>query len=246
MIGNALRLHAHGRDGRTVVGRIRAEGLCRASRPFREGAAARVVVSQLGPGLVRGDMFASGGRVDAGAHLIVAGQMATRVLSGPDPVTTAAEWRIAAGATLELVAEPTLICPGASYASRTELCLEPGARAVVMELVHRERGAALTIATVARRDARLALHDVLHFEPDDADAGAIGTLAVFGVHAGLAAVDSAADGCTAVRIGIDMLRDGDLLVRVAGERVWDVRAALNVLRLAAMSLSVEDRRRTSA
>ena len=246
MIANALQLHAHGRDGRTVVGRIRAEGLCRASRPFGEGAAARVVVSQLGPGLVRGDTFASGGRIESGAHLIVAGQMATRILSGPDTVTTAAEWDVAAGATLELVAEPTLICPGASYASRTELRLEPGARAVVMEVVHRERGAALTIATVVTRRERLALHDVLRFEPEDADAGAIGTLAVFGERADLAIVDAAADRCAAVRIGIDTLRDGDLLARVAGARVWDVREALNVLRLAAMSPLVEDRRRTSA
>jgi urease accessory protein UreH len=235
MIANALQLHAHAREGRTVVGRIRAEGLCRASRPFREGAAARVVVSQLGPGLVRGDAVTSGGRIEAGAHLIVAGQMATRVLSGPDTVTTAAVWDVAAGATLELVAEPTLVCAGASYASRTELRLEPGARAVIADLVHRERGAALTVATVARRVDRLALHDVVRFEPDDADAGAIGTLAVFGAHAGLAALDSAADRCPAVRIGVDVLRDGDLLARVVGERVWDVREALDALRRAATS-----------
>ena len=233
MIANALHLQAHGRDGRTVVGRIRAEGLWRASRPFREGAAARVVVSQLGPGLVRGDALASGGRVDAGAHLIVAGQMATRVLSGPAAVTTAAVWDVAASATLELVAEPTLVCAGASYASRTELRLEPGARAVVVELVHRARSAALTVATVVRHGDRLVLHDVLRFAPGDDDVGAIGTLAVFGAHAGLAALDAAADRCAAVRIGIDALRDGDVLARVAGESVWHVREALEALRTAA-------------
>ena len=233
MIANALLLQAHGRDGRTVVGTIRTGGLCRASRPFREGAATRVVVSQLGPGLVRGDAFSSGGRVDAGAHLIVAGQMATRVLSGPDPVTSTAAWHVAAGATLELLAEPALVSAGASYASRTELELEPGARAVVMELVRREPGAAMTIATVARRGDRLALHDVLRFAADDADAGAIGTLAVFGSHAGLAALDRAADVCPSVRIGVGTPRDGDLLARVTGETVWDVREALAALRAAA-------------
>ena len=235
MMANALQLHAHGRDGRTVVGRIRAEGLCRASRPFREGSATRVVISQLGPGLVRGDAFTSGGRIEAGAHLIVAGQMATRVLSGPDTVTTAAVWDVAAGATLELHAEPTLVCAGAAYASRTELRLEPGACAVAVELVHREYGATLAIATVVRRGERLALHDALHFGPDDADAGAIGMLAVFGAHAGLAALDMAADRHAAVRIGVGTLRDGDLLARVVGERVWDVRAALDALRAAATS-----------
>jgi urease accessory protein UreH len=234
VIANALHLSAHARDGRTVVGGIRTGGLSRASRPFREGAAARVVVSQLGPGLIRGDAFTSGGRVEAGAHLIVAGQMATRVLSGPDPVTSVAEWTVAAGATLELVSEPTLVSAGASFAARTELQLEPGARAVVVELVRREQGASLAISTVVRRAERLALHDALRFVEDDADAGAIGTLAVFGEHAGLAALDQAADACTGVRIGADTLRDGDLLARVIGESVWDVRVALEALRAAAM------------
>ena len=233
MIANALLLQAHARDGRTVVGRIRTGGLCRASRPFREGAAARVVVSQLGPGLVRGDAFASSGRVEAGAHLIVAGQMATRVLSGPDPVTNTAAWAVAAGATLEILAEPTLVCAGASYESRTELELAPGARAVVVELVRREHGASLKIATVARRGERLALHDALRFAADDADAGAIGTLAVFGAHAGLEALDRAADTCANVRIGAGALRDGDLLARVVGASVWDVREALAALHAAA-------------
>ncbi len=194
-----------------------------------------MVVSQLGPGLVRGDAFASGGRVDGGAHLIVSGQMATRVLSGPDTVTTSADWEVAAGATLELVAEPTLVCAGASYTARTELRLEPGARAIIVELVHRECGAALTVATVARRGERLALHDVLRFEADDADAGAIGTLAVFGSNGGLAALDTVADRFAAVRIGADTLRDGDLLARVVGSRVWDVLEALDALRVAAIS-----------
>ena len=233
MIANALRLDAHGRDGRTVVGRIRAEGLCRASRPFRDGAAARVVVSHLGPGFIRGDAFTSGGRIEAGAHLIVAGQMATRVLSGPESVTSVAEWYVAAGATLELLPEATLVCAGAWYDARTQLHLEPGARAVVMEVVHRERGAALASATIARRGERLALHDALRFAADDEDAGAIGTIAVFGAHAGAAALDAVADSLAGVRIGVGTLRDGDVLARVTGESVWDVRAALCALRLAA-------------
>ena len=234
MIANALHVQAVARGGRTVVGRIRTRGLCRASRPFHEGAAARVIVSQLGPGFVRGDAFSSGGRIEAGAHLIVAGQMATRVLCGPDTVTNAAAWSVAAGATLELLAEPTLVCADASYTSRTELELDPGARAVVMEIVHREHGAALAMTTVARRGERLALHDALRFDAGDADAGAIGTLAVFGAHAGLAALDRAADACVAVRVGVDTLRDADLLARVVGASVWDVHVALAALRLAAM------------
>ena len=108
MSANTLHLEAHHRDGATVVGTIRGTGLLRASRPFAEGAATRIVVGHLGPGMVRGDAFATSGRVAAGAHLIVAGQMAMRILSGPNPVTSTANWTVERGARLQLLAEPTL------------------------------------------------------------------------------------------------------------------------------------------
>lgn len=244
---NTLRLHPHARDGVTVVGTIRASGLLRASRSFAEGHAARVVVGHLGPGMVRGDAFAIDGRVAAGAHLIVAGQMATRVLSGPDPVTTTARWVVERGARLDLIAEPTLVAAGAAYDARLTIALEPGARAVVTELVRRERGAALRVETTVLRGERRALVDVLRFDADDDDDTAIGTLAVFGP-ADLAALDAVAErydtadryagrannGTTGhgVRIGVGTLRDGDVLVRVRGTSTWAVREALDALRRA--------------
>jgi urease accessory protein UreH len=234
MSGGTLRLEAHGRDGATVVGTIRGTGLLRASRPFAEGAAARIVVGHLGPGMVRGDAFATSGRVATGAHLMVAGQMATRILSGPDPVTNAASWVVEHDARLELIAEPTLVAAGASYDARLTITLEPGARAIVTELVRREPGAALRIATVVHRGDRAALIDVLRFDADDPEAGAIGTLALFGP-ANLDALDRAADRCDSVRIGIGRLRDGDILVRVAGSSTWTVREALDALRVAALA-----------
>ncbi len=230
---NAVWLEARARDGRTVVDRIRTTGLCRASRAFHEGPAARVVVSQLGPGMVRGDAFAAAGAVARGAHLVVAGQMATRVLSGPDTVTSAASWSIEPGATLELLAEPTLVSAGAAYEARTELLLQPGARAVVVEVVRRERGAALAVATVARRGERLACADSLRFAGDDEETSATGTLLVFG-GANRAALDRARGAHPGVRFGTDVLRDGDLLARAVGTSVWDVRAALLALRAAAL------------
>jgi urease accessory protein UreH len=232
-VTNALLLKACLREGRTVVGTIRTSGLCRASRPFREAAAARVVVSQLGPGMVRGDAFSAGGAVARGAHLIVAGQMATRVLSGPDSVTNTTRWSVESGGTLELLAEPTLVSAGAAYEARTELLLQPGARAVVVEVVHRERGAALAVTTVARRGERLACADALRFAASDDDESAIGTLLVFG-STNREALDRAADACPNVRFGIDALRDGDILARAVGTSVWEVRAALLALRAVAL------------
>ena len=50
--------------------------------------------------------FATSGRGAPGAHLIVAGQMATRVLSGPDPAINAASWVVVRAARLDVIAEP--------------------------------------------------------------------------------------------------------------------------------------------
>jgi hypothetical protein len=236
VIANALAIEARSEQGRTIVSRIRTSGLLRTSRPFREGAAARIVVAHLGPGMVRGDAFAVGGSVAPGAHLIVAGQMATRVLSGPERVTNAATWTVARDATLELIAEPTLVSAGAAYDARLELALAPGARAVVVELVRRDHGAALSIATIARRGARHALVDVVRLDADVGGDEIFGTLAVFG-SVDVAALDSEADTCLGVRIGIGVLRDGDVLARVTGARVFDVRSALERLRAVAVCSS---------
>ncbi len=235
MIANALAIEARTERGRTIVSRIRTSGLLRTSRPFREGAAARIVVAHLGPGMVRGDAFAVGGTVAAGAHLIVAGQMATRVLSGPERVTNAATWSIERDATLELIAEPTLVSRGAAYDARLELALAPGARAVVVELIRRDRGAALSIATIARRGARHALVDVIRLDADEVGVEVFGTLAVFG-NVDIAALDREADADAdgGVRIGIGVLRDGDVLARVTGARVFDVQSALERLRAVAL------------
>jgi urease accessory protein UreH len=229
MSANTLHLEAHGRDGATVVGTIRGSGLLRASRPFTEGAATRIVVGHLGPGMVRGDAFATSGRVANGGHLIVAGQMATRILSGPDRVTSTTNWVVEHDARLELIAEPTLVAAGASYDARLEIMLEPGARAVVTELVRREPGAAVRVATVVHRGERAALIDVLRFNADDPEDGAVGTLVLFGP-ADLDALDRAADRCDGVRIGIGRLRDGDIFVRACGAGIWAVREALEALR----------------
>jgi len=227
VIENSLRLAARARGDRTVLTQIRGSGLLRASRPFHEGAAARVVVAHLGPGMIRGDAFALGGEVEPGAHLIVAGQMATRVLSGPAPATHAASWHVAAGATLELLPQPVLVSAGASYVGTTTIDLEPGARAVVTDVVQRDYGAAVRVTTLVRRGARLALADTLRLDADG-DASVVGTLLVFG-DADVGALDRAAERCPGVRIGIGLLRDGDVLARITGPGVREVDAALHTL-----------------
>ena len=195
MTANRLRLEAQARGGGTIVSRIRGEGLLRASRPFHEGAASRVVVAHLGPGMIRGDAFATGGTLAPGAHLIVAGQMATRILSGPEPALHEARWDVDAGAILELLPEPVLVSAGTAYEGTTELQLAPGARAIVSELVVCELGASVRATLLGRRGARCAFVDTLLLDGTDRDACAVGTLLIAGL-ADISALDACADACS--------------------------------------------------
>jgi urease accessory protein UreH len=224
---NTLLVQAERRNGATAVSRLLADGLWRTSRSFHEGSATRIVLAQLGPGMIRGDRFASRGTVGPGAHLIVAGQMATRILPGREPVTTSASWSVEAGGRLELLAEPTMICEGAAYETRLTLALAADAIAVVCEIIVCAESATARIATTVTRDGHTVVVDVLELADDARDkaANVVGTLIVLGP-ADLAALDRAADECPNARIGIGTFQAGDTLVRIAGTHVQPVREAL--------------------
>jgi len=234
VIPNTLLLAAERRNGATVLTRMRAEGLWRTSRPFREGQAARIVLAQLGPGMIRGDRFAGSGTVGANAHLIVAGQMATRILPGPQAVTTSASWSVEPGGMLDLHAEPTIICDGASYQAQLAIALESDARAIVSEIVACAPSANARFATTVTRDGHPALVDVLKLDPEAraTDARAIGTLLILGP-TNQRALDEAADTCPNVRIGIGTYHQGDTIARITGTHVEPIREAITLLRAAA-------------
>jgi urease accessory protein UreH len=227
VIANTLHLAAERRNGSTVLSKLQTNGLWRSSRPFRDGIATRVVVSQLGPGMIRGDAFSSGGTVGQNAHLIVTGQMATRILPGSVPVTTHATWTVADGGTLELLNEPTIVTPGAGLDAHFSLHLEGNARAVVSDIVARSAAAAVRIAMKVERGGRIALIDVLQLD-DDLEGGdiVIGTLLILGGRTDLSALDRIADACADVRIGIGSFESGDVLARIVAPNVTPVREAL--------------------
>ena len=230
MISNTLHLAAERRNGSTVLARVHAQGLWRSSRPFREGIATHVVVSQLGPGMIRGDRFNTTGAVGQNAHLIVTGQMATRILPGRVPVATHAAWTVADGGTLELLNEPTIVTAGATLAAHLPLELEGDARAVISDIVSRTAGSTVRTAMKVERNDHIALIDVLQLDGvlDDADT-VIGTLTILGGRTDLAALDRIADACKDVRIGIGTFESGDTLARVAAAHVAPVREALTRL-----------------
>ena len=230
MIANTLHLAAERRNGSTVLARVHAQGLWRSSRPFRDGIATRLVVSQLGPGMIRGDRFNTTGTVAQDAHLIVTGQMATRILPGSAPVTTRATWTVADGGTLELLNEPTIVTAGAALDAQLTLQLEGAARAVVSDIVSRTASANVRTAMKVERGGRIALIDVLQLDGDLNDADAvIGTLTILGGRTDLAALDRTADACEGVRIGIGSFESGDVLARIVAAQVTPVREALTRL-----------------
>jgi urease accessory protein UreH len=233
VIANTLLLAAERRNGATVLTRMRAEGLWRTSRPFREGEAARIVLAQLGPGMIRGDCFAGSGTVGPGAQLIVAGQMATRILPGREPVTTSATWSVEEGGMLDLYAEPTMICDGAIYEARLTIALTGDARAIVSEIVACAPSASARFATNVTRDGNAALIDVLKLDPEARApiADVIGTLLILGP-ADHKTLDQVAEDCPNVRVGIGTFHQGDSIARIVGTQVEPVREAIARLRAA--------------
>jgi urease accessory protein UreH len=155
--------------------------------------------------------------------------MATRIFPGDAAVTTTARWTVAVGGTLELRNEPTIVTAGAALDARLTIALEGDAKAVISDIVSRAADSAVRTAMTVERAGRIVLIDVLQL--DDASAGddaVIGTLTIL-APVDVAALDRTADLCGDVRIGIGTFRDGDTLVRIAGDAVMPVREALTRL-----------------
>ncbi len=232
----SLTLAARRTGSRTILERIRYDGISRCSRSFVRGDAALVVLSQLGPGVVRGDRVAAKGQLHAGAHVIVTNQAATRLMGGVWASEAQAEWLLEDAAVLELLGEPLVANAGARYRSSTAVELRAGAFVLVSELACVPRDAAVRLRTVVRRFGRELFYDA--FEPAAAAPQTVGTLALVGIEAAraaplVAALDRAADSFgVGLRIGVGALGSG-AFVRVLGDGVWEVREALVELRRAA-------------
>jgi urease accessory protein UreH len=228
----SLHLAASRAGTRTVLERVRYDGISRCSRAFRDGDAMRVVCSQLGPGVVRGDRVTTEGRLHAGAHLIVTQQTATRLLGGGAASEAQATWRLDDGAFLELLGEPLVGNPGARYEATTNVELATGARVLSCEYACVPADSRVRLRTSVRRGGREILYDA--YDAESAAPFVTGTLAYAGIDASRAAeavarLDAASDACAGVRVGVGALPEG-VLARVLGTEVWQVRAALLALR----------------
>ncbi len=238
-LSGSLRIVAVRRAGRTVVDTLRQEGLARCSRPLPEpGAphAARLVVSQLGPGFVRGDRFTTDGELGPGAQLTIAAQAAARALGAGACSETRTTWRLGAGARLFVAGEPTMLYPGATHRSCSTVTLGLGASLAWLDAIAPYGDFAR--ASMRLRvffGERLAIHDCLELTPARL-AATLGS--AYYVRAGIsperqAELIDAADalagracGERAIRIGVGNPAAGGIALRAVGDRVRDVREAL--------------------
>lgn len=229
-----LQLVARSEAGRTVLERVRYEGISRCSRAFPSGEGALVVLSQLGPGVVRGDTVTTHGRLDAGAHLIVTSQTATRLMGGPRNSHARASWTVGEGAILELIGEPLVANAGARYESTTRIQLGTRSLALISEIAQVPAGSDVRLMTSVRRS------DLeLYYDSIDAAAAAphvIGSFTLVGLDAAtispiLSALDACADNARDVRCGTGELFNG-VFCRLTATDAWTARSVLEELRIA--------------
>lgn len=238
----SLHIAARRAGPRTVLERVRYDGISRCSRAFARGDAALVVLSQLGPGVVRGDDVSTVGDVRAGAHLIVTSQTATRVMGGPRISRSTSTWTLEDGATLDIVGEPLVAAPDARYEATTTIELGRGSLVLISDVAAVPSGADVHLRTVVRRAGREGWYDA--FAAAAVAPLAVGSFALVGlppddIPAALAALD-AVDVAPGVRCGIGVLANG-LFARLLAPDVWSVRTHLTALRTAAASVSLATR-----
>jgi len=231
----SLAITARRAGHRTIVERVRYDGISRCSRAFARGDAALVVLSQLGPGVVRGDTVSTSGRIDADAHLIVTNQAATRLMGGVRQSHSQAIWALGERAVLELVGEPLIACANARYEASTTIELSAGSFVVMSEIASVPPGAVVRLRTAVQRNGRQLFYDA--FDASAAAPQTVGTFAVIGladhrVTPLVAALDRITDDVVDARAGVGALPSG-AFARLLAFDIWTVRSTLIALREAA-------------
>lgn len=244
----SLTIAARRRDARTILERLRYDGVLRCSRAFREGDAARVVLSQLGPGTVHGDRITTAGIVEHGAHLIVTGQSATRVLGGERRAESHATWSLRSGAFLELIGEPLVASADARYEASARFELDADAIVVISELACAPDSADVRLRTSVYRAGTELYYDCIDAAAVAPDT--VGTLAIVGldrtqIATVLSLLDGAADGIRHARIGIGEMPHG-VVARILANDIWSVRTILAGLCAAARPILRASRNPTGA
>ena len=126
---------------RTVVRTALAHSPLRLLMPRNHGHAAWVYTSSLGGGLVDGDHLSVTLEVAPGATALLSSQGANRVYRSPRGCRSELSARVAEGALLALVPDPTMCFADARYAQHQDVELAPGASLLLMDVVTAGRSA---------------------------------------------------------------------------------------------------------
>jgi urease accessory protein len=126
---------------RTVVRTALAHSPLRLLMPRNHGHAAWVYTSSLGGGLVDGDHLSLELDVADGAAALLSSQGSTRVYRSPRGCRSELSARVAPGALLAWVPDPTVCFTGARYTQSQDVQLAPGASLILMELLTAGRSA---------------------------------------------------------------------------------------------------------
>lgn len=222
------------RDGRSYLAQIRYDGLSRVSRPQRAGDAARVVLAHLGPGVIGGDRYALDVRVEAGASLVVTGQMATPVYARDAASSVDATWTVAPGASLAVRAEPVMLDAGARHEIRTTLDVAGDGTAILADIVTVPPTAMARSRTIVRIDGCIVTRDACDLV---GSSGAIATIIIACHGPGrlrsilkkLAPIAASTESVTA---GLGVSHD-TVIARATSESVWNVQQFVETMMTAA-------------
>jgi urease accessory protein UreH len=256
-VTGSLAIAAERRGGRTVIRTLRQEGLSRCSRPFTEpGGAARLVLSQLGPGFVRDDRYELDVRLAGGAELRLEAQAAGRALGSGGVSHWHARFALDRDAGLFYAGEPLIPYDGAAHAAGASVTLAPGAWLAWLDTLA-PHGTFEAVASSFRAfyGDRLVIHDVMRLTPERLPE-ALGS--AYYLRSGIdeaqtEALVAAAGALGAqlaprfgARIGVGSAAAGGVTFRARGPQVRPVRALLATLLAAMRSIETSCERNSAA
>jgi urease accessory protein len=241
---------------RSDVHRVRGAGPLRILCPRAAGNAAWLVTSSLGGGLVDGDHVAFDVDIDAGATCVVTTQASTKIYKGSSSQRTRV--RVHGDGVAIVVPDPVVPFRDATFAQMTDVVLDADASLILCDVLtagrvafgERWNATKLDTTLSIERGGTKLLHDRVVLEGDVAQRmrrfEALATVVLVGprvadlAHQELAKLaDQRVERGSAVISAGSPLADG-AIVRVAGDRVESVTAAVRRMLAGAMDRVGED------
>ena len=152
-----LRLRAELAGQRTVLSDVFRTAPFHPGPVHHRGGTAEVVLQGVGPGLFPGERLEIDINVKEGASLVVSAQGATKVYASPHGTAAEAATTLRVGRGASLCWLPGELIPfrDASYAARTEVHLEEGARFALLDILTPGRTAMGEVHAYRQLDLRL-------------------------------------------------------------------------------------------